>query len=129
MFESSDESDECGAGVSAEELFAGAFWLLGDAAPSSFPTAPVDDADAAADAGAAAVVCSDDDTSGEGDIVLDAGLRVCHHPYFNQLSVLHSSRCHGCCGAPCCPSNELGCAGYGVFIAEATAAFSRMKWA
>jgi hypothetical protein len=90
-FESSDDADEAdagGAGVSAEELFAGAGWLSGDAAPSSFASAPVaGDADAAAAAADAAVaaadaadaaglVCSDDDTSGEGDIVLDAGLRV-----------------------------------------------------
>jgi hypothetical protein len=83
-FESSDDADEAdeadagGAGVSAEELFAGAGWLSGDAAPSSFASAPVaGDADAAtAAADAAGLVCSDDDTSGEGDIVLDSGLRV-----------------------------------------------------
>jgi hypothetical protein len=93
-FESSDDADEAdvgGAGVSAEELFAGAAWLSGDAAPSSFASVSVtgdaDAADAAAAADAAGLVCSDDDTSGEGDIVLDAGLRVCRVLNANRLSV------------------------------------------
>ena len=95
---SSDDEVEEGAGHvtdSAEQLFAGASWLSGDAAPSSFSTAAAaSSADAAADdasagldgeRGAAAAVCSDDDTSGDGDIVLDGGLkvRVSHlHPCF-----------------------------------------------
>jgi hypothetical protein len=99
VFESSSDGEvEEGAGHvtdSAEQLFAGASWLSGDAAPSSFSTAAAsssadtaaDDASAGLDGerDAAAAVCSDDDTSGDGDIVLDGGLkvRVSHlHPCF-----------------------------------------------
>lgn len=97
VFESSsDDEVEEGAGHvtdSAEQLFAGASWLSGDAAPSSFSTAAASSSTAADDASAgldgerdaAAAVCSDDDTSGDGDIVLDGGLkvRVSHlHPCF-----------------------------------------------
>jgi hypothetical protein len=98
VFESSSDEDAGeGAGRvtdSAEQLFAGASWLSGDAAPSSFSTAATssgdtagaaDDANSALDGDrdAAAAVCSDDDTSGDGDIVLDGGLRV-------RFSRLHS---------------------------------------
>ena len=82
VFSSSSSDDDDVAHACAEELFAGAAWLTGEAAPSSIPSAAaaaVDSGTAAAvDVGGdgAAAVCSDDDTSGSGDIVLDGGLRV-----------------------------------------------------
>jgi hypothetical protein len=71
----SSDDDDCLVSGAVEELFSGACWLSGDAAPSSTDH-PHTSAAAAADPEAVAAICSDDDTSGDGDVVLDGGLRV-----------------------------------------------------
>jgi hypothetical protein len=86
VFDSSSDDEVPLAAASAEQLFAGASWLSGDAAPSSFPSSDaaslpssslvVSGNDGGLESGSAAAVNSDDDTSGDGDIILDGGLRV-----------------------------------------------------
>jgi hypothetical protein len=123
----------------AQEMFAGASWLSGDAAPSSRAfaaasgdSAAVADGAVASDDGGdqAAAICSDDDTSGDGDIILDGGLRV-RLPQTMLCTFtpcLICSRFHVHCGAHSSPSNARGCGGCGVCTAEATAEFWRMRW-